>query len=136
MSASIWAGCSVLPNVGGITLAGKPFSMYALGLTIEVRMNAWLLPLSTLSRSGPIVPVAPASLSVWQDEQLVVDDVKIVLPLVVTPPPPDDGWPPAVLLAPVPTPLMNLSNAGLDSTIASARMTAWPRPHSSAQTTG
>src|SRR4029079_15198979 len=63
--ASIWAGWSVFPNVGGMTLAGKPFSTNALGLTIEVRMNAGVLPLSTLSRSGPTLPVAPASESVW-----------------------------------------------------------------------
>src|ERR1700759_181720 len=110
--------------------------MNAFGSTIEVRMNAVLLPLSVLSRSGPIVPVAPASLSVWQAEQLVVADVKIALPLVVTPPPPAGGWAPAPVLAPVRRLVRNLSKAARVSTTAFARMTACPRPHSSAHTTG
>src|ERR1700748_3617532 len=98
--------------------------MKALGSTIEVRMTAGLLPLSVLSRSGPILPVAPASWSVWQAEQLVVDDVKIALPLVVTPPPPPPppppDCPPLVLLAPVRRLVRYLLNDARVSTIASA----------------
>src|SRR6201986_3016200 len=109
--------------------------MKALGSTIEVRMNAGLLPLSVLSRSGPILPVAPASWSVWQAEQLVVDEVKMALPLVVTPPPPpppSPDWPPEVLLAPVRRLVRYLLNDARVSTTASARITACPRPQSSA----
>src|SRR3954447_23308002 len=113
--------------------------MKALGFTIEVRVNAGALPLSTLSRSGPIVPVAPASEGVWQDVQPVVPDVKIALPSLAAPPPPPpppDCCPPAVLFAPLRSPPMNLLNAARLSTVAIPRITAWPSPHSSAQTIG
>src|SRR5690242_21876749 len=50
--------------------------MYALGLTIDPWMNAargmWVFAASlagVVSRSGPIVPVEPAGLKVWQEPQ-------------------------------------------------------------------
>src|SRR5207247_10874496 len=41
----------------------------AFGSTIDWWMNAELLPLSTLERSGPTVPVAPAGVKVWHEAQ-------------------------------------------------------------------
>src|SRR3954468_17516 len=62
-------------------------------------MNAGSLPLSTWSRSGPTLPAAPASDSVWQPEQPVEPEVKIALPSAVPPPPACGG---ALRLPPAP----------------------------------
>jgi len=66
-----------VPKVVGMTPFLKPFAMYASGLTIDSLMNAAraMLPSAfasaagALSRSGPIVPVAPAGWNVWHEPQ-------------------------------------------------------------------
>src|SRR4051794_18849102 len=101
-------------------------------------MNAGSLPLSTCPRFGPTLPVAPASASVWQEAQFVWLEVKIALPFAVPPPPPPPplACPPCVLALPEAMAPSHLSKAALSSTVALARITACPRPHSSAQTIG
>src|SRR5207247_11429629 len=98
-------------------------------------MNDFGLPFSTLSRFGPVVPVAPASASVWQ--------------ALLPPGPVKTCFPAAVLVAAAPLglapppaaagPLIFLSQA-LNwlwvTTLAKLRIVEWPMPHSSAHTTG
>src|SRR6476620_8168473 len=105
----------------------KPFSTYAPGSSMDCWMNLASLPLRNLFRFGPMVPVAPASASVWQEEQAgLAVLVKIVLPSGAAPP--AAAW--ARLAA------SHLSNAAGETTWALWRMTACPSPHSSAHTTG
>src|SRR3954452_2571698 len=47
----------------------KPFSTKAPGSSIDCWTNLASLPFRVLSRLGPIVPLAPASASVWQEPQ-------------------------------------------------------------------
>src|SRR5712691_11096097 len=75
----------------------------------------------SLSRSGPIFPVAPAAFNVWQDEQPLL--MKIALP---APGPETDA----------PADLTHAANASGFITITVERMTEWPRPQSSVQTIG
>src|SRR3954463_14021934 len=99
-------------------------------------MNASSLPLSTAPRSGPIVPLAPASASVWQDAQLASEEVKTALPAAAVagaPPPPP---PPPGDCAGCPSAFSHAANFSGVSTVAVERMTACPRPQSSAQTIG
>ena len=81
-----------------------------------------------LSRSGPIVPLAPAGLKVWQPSQPFDDEQRLArrarnAPGTGRPPPP--RW--------LFVHEMNLSSF---STIASERISACPRPQSSVQMTG
>src|SRR4051794_9154852 len=106
--------------------------MKAFGSTIDCLMKAASLPLRTLSRSGPTVPLAPASASVWHALQPF--EAKSVLPSCVAllpPPPAADGV--ATGLLRLPSQAVNLASG---STTADARIVAWPMPHSSAQTIG
>src|SRR5919198_6423512 len=102
--------------------------MKAFGSTIDCLMNAGSLPLSTLSRSGPVVPVAPASASVWQPLQPL--EVNSCLPLGAgaAPPPAGTGLPPLLSL------FSQAVKACGETTCALARIVEWPSPHSSAQT--
>src|SRR3954467_5980849 len=52
-----------------MTPLGKPFPTNAPGSTIDCLMKASSRDARTLSRLGPTVPEAPASLSVWHYEQ-------------------------------------------------------------------
>src|SRR5262245_41417822 len=107
--------------------------MTALGVTIDWRMNASSLPFRTLPRSGPVVPVAPASASVWHDAHGGwADWVKTVLPPAVPPagpPPPPPG------LAGADRVFIACVNFAGGTTCTVWRIVAWPRPHSSAHTT-
>src|SRR5689334_8095103 len=103
-----------------------PSAISALGSSIDVLMKASSLSARTLSRFGPTVAFEPASASVWQPLQPL--DVNSALPLL--PPPPAGG---AGGLA---ASWSQLVNSASDVTTAFARMVAWPRPHSSAQTIG
>src|SRR3954451_4241520 len=76
----------------------KPCSIYALGSTIDVLMKAGFLPFRNLSRSGPTVPLAPASLSVWQAAQPLAANTCLPAATLAAPPgppPPAGGPPPA-----------------------------------------
>src|SRR5436190_17442458 len=83
--ASRSAGLMSLPNVCGMTPLGKPFSTYAPGSTIDCLMKAASRVARNLSRFGPTVPEAPASDSVWHDEQPL--EAKTCLPAAVLAPP-------------------------------------------------
>jgi hypothetical protein len=105
--------------------------MKAPGSSIDWRMNALSLPLRTLSRSGPVVPLVPASASVWQPPQpALVVKICLASGFAVCPPPPAVA-PPGWLCF-----LSHASKSARLTTCAVWRMTEWPRPHSSAQTTG
>src|SRR3954454_21110301 len=103
--------------------------MNALGLTIEVRMNAASLPLRTLSRSGPTCAVEPASLRVWQPLQPL--SVKSFLPAAAT----CAGLAPAGA-AGLGLRVRNRLEFFAVTTWTEERMVPCPNPHSSAQTTG
>src|SRR3954451_11664316 len=129
------AGLRSLPKVVGMTPLGKPFSTNAPGSTIDCLMKAASRDARTLSRSGPTVPEAPASLSVWHDEQPL--EAKTCWPAAVAAlvPPPPAAPPPTA--APARDCLaIQTANSRWGSTCAVWRMKACPRPHSSAQTTG
>src|SRR3954471_6826099 len=122
-----------------MTPLGKPFSTNAPGSTIDCLMKASSRDARTLSRLGPTVPEAPASLRVWHDEQPL--EAKTCLPAAVAallpPPPPLAPPPPPCAPAPALDCLVSHALKSLTgSTCAVWRMNAWPRPHSSAQTTG
>src|ERR1700740_3243624 len=104
--------------------------MYLFGSTIESRTNcsrgcpASCAYCGSLARSGPTVPDAPAAVRAWQaahwlflktaaPETLALGDVTACAWLC-----------------------SHLSNAAGVITIASVRMTEWPRPQSSVQITG
>src|SRR3954453_12355329 len=104
-------------------------------------MNAASLPLSTWSRSGPVVPFVLAAESVWQAPH----DVAPVafLPLVkiafgsvdgVGPPPPACPPPPAPPLAAALVRRTQAAKPWAVLTRTVERMNAWPSPQSSAQT--
>ena len=79
-----------------MTPAVKPDAISASGSTIDSWMKAASFPVSTWSRSGPTVPLAFASASVWQLAHggwAVV--VKIALPAAGSP----VGPPPAPLVS-------------------------------------
>src|SRR6266576_6960765 len=52
-----------------MTFGWKPDAISAFGSVIDVLMNVASLPFSAWSRSGPILPVAPAGWNVWQPLQ-------------------------------------------------------------------
>src|SRR4051812_37033089 len=102
-------------------------------------MNASSLPARALPRSGPTVPFAPASASVWQPAQPLAASLKTALPSSGVPPPPPPPPPPAAgvaVAAGLFRPASQASYFSLDSTTALARIVACPIPHSSAQTIG
>src|SRR5215472_387652 len=122
--------------------------MYAFGSTIDWWTNAssgWCACRAyetSLSRSGPTVPVALAALSVWQLEQLfwlktarpaaegeigVVEDPVVVVDWVV------DGGAGAADFSCCRS---QVSNAAGSITIAWVRMSEWPRPQSSVHSSG
>src|SRR3954451_3054909 len=118
--------------------------MYAFGSTIDTWTNApsgWFAFFAyetRLSRSGPILPVALAALSLWQLEQplalkterpaadgdvvVVVEVVEVVV---------DEGG-----AAVFPCFLSQESNAAGSITTAWLRMSEWPSPHSSVHSSG
>ena len=75
-------------EVVGMSPFWKPFAIKALGSTIDCLMKAASLPLRTLSRSGPDLPVAPASASVWQPAQPLAGEDLLAGARRVRPPPP------------------------------------------------
>src|ERR1700716_1944372 len=98
-------------------------------------MNAGVLPLRNLFRSGPVVPVVPASASVWQAPQPPAP-VNVCLPsaagsAVVAPPPPVEVWAPPPFCA-----FSQVENSAGVTTLTVERIVEWPRPQSSAHTTG
>src|SRR5690242_14895979 len=101
--------------------------MYAFGFTIDSLMNAckglpaFLASAGRLSRSGPIFPVAPAGLKVWQLEQPFA--AKAALP-------------PAPAELPCFACFTHAANFPGVITTACERISAWPRPHSSVQMSG
>src|SRR5215467_2384111 len=121
--------------------------MYAFGSTIELRTNdssgwwACFAYETSLSRSGPIVPVAFAALSVWQLAQLFwlktespaaegeigVVELEVVVDCVAVG---DAG------AADFSWSLSQESNADGSITMAWVRMSEWPRPHSSVHSSG
>src|SRR3954451_12142179 len=122
--------------------------MYAFGSTIDTWTNApsgWFAFFAyetRLSRSGPILPVALAALSVWQLEQPlalktdrpaadgdgdVVVEVVEVAEVVV-----DEGDGAAVFSCF----WSQESNAAGSITTAWLRISEWPRPHSSVHSSG
>ena len=112
-----------------MTCAGKPFSMYASGLTIDSCVNAATSCLAafaysaSLSRSGPTLPLAAAGLNVWQLPQPLF--TKTVFPAFN--PGPLAAWPCFETQA---------SYAADGMTMASERMKEWPSPQSSVQMIG
>src|SRR5215470_6134607 len=120
--------------------------MYACGSTIDSRTNrssGWCACFAyetSLSRSGPIVPVAFAALSVWQLAQLFwlkterpaaegeigVVELEVVVDCVV------DG-PGAADFS---CSLSQASKADGSITIAWVRISEWPRPQSSVHSSG
>src|SRR3954452_17509818 len=94
------------------------------------------LPFSTLSRFGPVVPLALASARVWQALQppAPVNTCFPAAGLVAAAPPALAPPPPAVA-----APLIFLNqvlNWPWVTTLAKLRIVEWPAPHSSAHTTG
>src|SRR4051794_33182253 len=120
----------------------KPFAISASGFSIDSLMNAASLPLRTWSRLGPVVPLVPASDSVWHAPQGVAPVLS--LPFVnsalasgagpgASPPPP----PPAPAAAPPLLPARLAPQAGkvrLRHTVPGLPNKGVPEPHSSAQT--
>src|SRR3954463_10328702 len=115
--------------------------MYAFGSTIDSWTKAssgWLAFFAyetRLSRSGPILPVALAALSVWQlaqplalktERPAAVGDGVVVVDVVV-----DAGG--AALFSCF---LSQESNAAGSITTAWLRMSEWPSPHSSVHSSG
>ena len=137
-SASSWAGWSVSLEVWrhDARLSSR-CAITAFGSTIDCLMNAASLPLRTLSRSGPIGAGRAGVGERVAGAAARRRSVKIVLP---------SGRAAAAAARAaaaggrrLPAGLRGqpLVEAGArESTCASERMTAWPRPHSSAQTTG
>src|SRR5579862_7659285 len=82
----------------------------------------------SLSRSGPIFPVALKAVNVWQAEQPFEVNV------ASAPPPAPAGAPPPVVVLPVLE--YQAAYAVGFITIASLRISEWPRPQSSTQMTG
>src|SRR5437660_3546587 len=78
----------------------------------------------SLSRSGPILPVVPAALSVWQEPHGLF--LKTAAPEIA-----GLGDPVAAVWL-----FNHFANAPRVITIAVLRITAWPRPQSSVQITG
>ena len=51
---------SVWPKFCGMTFAGYPGVIFAFGSLIDWEISVALMPLSAVSRFGPVVPVVPA----------------------------------------------------------------------------
>src|SRR5437588_7424926 len=107
--------------------------MYAFGSTIDSRTNAAsgfparAASPARLSRSGPVVALEPAGLKVWHAEQPL-------LLKAASPGPPPDPW--FAFAATRCWVFTHAANAVGLITTASERMSAWPSPQSSVQTTG
>src|SRR3954454_16347931 len=104
-----------------------PGAICASGLTIDVLMKAGSLPLRTLSRSGPTVPFAFASASVWHAAQ--PEDVKSALASGA-------AWAGAAGLGPAESFCSHAAYARWLMTCAVPRIVECPSPHSSAHTIG
>src|SRR5438552_12867140 len=115
--------------------------MYAFGLTIDSWMNATsgcfacCAYATSLSRSGPIVPVALAAVSVWQLEQpfaLKTERPAAEAEVEVVEVEVDGGTGAALFFCCA----SQASNAAGFITIAWLRMSEWPSPQSSVHSSG
>lgn len=90
-------GVRLVPKFGGIADGFVyPLAMYLFGSMIDSLMNASraMLPSAfasfagAVSRFGPIEPLEPAGVNVWQDPH--PEDANTIFPAAAFPPPPDE----------------------------------------------